>query len=844
MVRYSLCFVLFFLVTQRFVSCEDLTETQINKLCEDLNIATCDQCIQAHPDCAWCAVPLSGAKIKRCRTHRKLKQLGECPSDQIKFLESTTPAKNDTPLSEPSLSQLGPVVQLQPQVIQINIRRGDRVKFNITFRKVTDYPVDLYYLMDLSHSMLDDLKTLQRLGQSLADDIKTNVTSNIQMGFGTFVDKVMMPFASTVTEQLQNPCAKNQEDNVCAPPFGFKHQQSISDQVEKFRTSVANTTISGNIDSPEGSFDALMQIAVCGDKIGWRADATHLVIVTTDASFHMALDGKLAAILEANDMKCHLSKGANPNLPADTVYDKSKYLDYPSIGQLRAAFKDNKIQPIFAVTKEVRSLYEELRQLIPNSYVDELANDSSNIIGIISAAYNQLRGKLDMSLDENIPPEISLRYRVLCPNRTDWKNNSLSCDQIQIGSEIVYEFEAIAEGCPSQNIMRPLTFTSSSLQEDVKIFFNFLCNCECSKHPVVSSVNCSTNGSLVCGVCECDSGHEGAQCQCIQTQADVSLLSQCKQNGENNDDICEGNGVCECGTCVCNEGYRGQFCQCSSKGCPTSNDGICGGADKGTCENCDGIAKCNCKNGWTLHPEIQTCNCHDDLCKANVTSDVLCSSNGECDCNRCKCFNDSTIYSGQFCDVCINPVCKPVVECEGTSMQSCAQCVNEAQRLRENQNEKCFDKCADIDYTLLTSIPDCTNCFDSSCSKFCEDIDVNIAAPKDCQAFLANSECTVQFDIVWRKSTNDYQLLVKEFDKAQDCPQPINPLLIVLPIVAGIVLLGLLALIAWKIFQTMRDKREWLSFENEMKQSKWTKGQNPIFEKPSTRFENPTFHGN
>ena len=51
-------------------------------------------------------------------------------------------------------------------------------------------------------------------------------------------------------------------------------------------------------------------------------------------------------------------QGANPNLPADTVYDKSKYLDYPSIGQLRAAFKDNKIQPIFAVTKEVRSLYE------------------------------------------------------------------------------------------------------------------------------------------------------------------------------------------------------------------------------------------------------------------------------------------------------------------------------------------------------------------------------------------------------------------------------------------------------------------------------------------------------
>jgi len=43
------------------------------------------------------------------------------------------------------------------------------------------------------------------------------------------------------------------------------------------------------------------------NKIGWRKEATHLVVVTTDASFHMALDGKLAAILEANDMNCHLA---------------------------------------------------------------------------------------------------------------------------------------------------------------------------------------------------------------------------------------------------------------------------------------------------------------------------------------------------------------------------------------------------------------------------------------------------------------------------------------------------------------------------------------------------------
>ena len=58
---------------------------------------------------------------------------------------------------------------------------------------------------------------------------------------------------------LKNPCDKG----VCSPVFGFKHQLTITDDGEKFKTAVKDTTISGNIDSPEGGFDALMQIAVC-----------------------------------------------------------------------------------------------------------------------------------------------------------------------------------------------------------------------------------------------------------------------------------------------------------------------------------------------------------------------------------------------------------------------------------------------------------------------------------------------------------------------------------------------------------------------------------------------------
>lgn len=41
--------------------------------------------------------------------------------------------------------------------------------------------------------------------------------------------------------------------------------------------------------------------------IGWRNSSTRLIVLTTDAGFHMAGDGKLAGILEPNDEQCHLS---------------------------------------------------------------------------------------------------------------------------------------------------------------------------------------------------------------------------------------------------------------------------------------------------------------------------------------------------------------------------------------------------------------------------------------------------------------------------------------------------------------------------------------------------------
>lgn len=82
----------------------------------------------------------------------------------------------------------------------------DAKRFTVSVRQVADYPVDLYYLMDLSYSMRDDLIRLRTLGNELAAAMGKK-TSNLRMGFGAFVDKPLSPYMYTYPEEaIENPC--------------------------------------------------------------------------------------------------------------------------------------------------------------------------------------------------------------------------------------------------------------------------------------------------------------------------------------------------------------------------------------------------------------------------------------------------------------------------------------------------------------------------------------------------------------------------------------------------------------------------------------------------------------
>jgi len=58
---------------------------------------------------------------------------------------------------------------------------GEPQTFSLKFKRAEDYPIDLYYLMDLSYSMKDDLENVKSLGTALMREME-KITSDFRIG--------------------------------------------------------------------------------------------------------------------------------------------------------------------------------------------------------------------------------------------------------------------------------------------------------------------------------------------------------------------------------------------------------------------------------------------------------------------------------------------------------------------------------------------------------------------------------------------------------------------------------------------------------------------------------------
>ncbi|XP_013098468.2 integrin beta-nu isoform X1 [Stomoxys calcitrans] len=593
-------------------------------------VDTCERCLEADFSCAWCTDKLYRFR-SRCLNRTQLLEHG-CRAEHIYENEPEFYTLTDVPLKDYDMGT-DSSVQVKPQRVYLKLVKSHSERIKLSYRPASNNPLDLYVLMDLTWTMKDDRETLVKLGYELATTLK-NLTSNYRLGFGSFADKQEMPM---ITPELKmNPCAK--AGQVCEPTYGFRHHLHLTEDAKRFVKSVKESKITGNLDNLEGGLDALMQVLVCSQEIGWKKEARKVVILVTDGFMHFAGDGLLAGITRKNDKKCHLS--------ADGEYLGSLIYDYPSLEEIYRELMKRKISVIFAVTEDVVPTYRELSGLMKEmSQVEILSEDSSNILELIEKSYDRFIKRTQFS--DNSPDFIKIEYKTDCGGQFPTLRKRNYCNDVELGKTVEFYIDVTLTDYPKDGIYtHKIRIDESALNEYMEIEVEIQKPCTCSEELDVNDENgrfqCNNNGFMHCGMCQCDAAWTGTSCTCPTDPTNATTTEAienfCRRPYDLSkpDDlgpVCSNRGTCECGHCFCFPGFEGTFCECPEcdVDCDLRKaDCICG--------------QCVCKYGWSGN----RCNCEDSLDGCIGPTGEICSDRGYCECGECVCDEP---YVGKFCEI-------------------------------------------------------------------------------------------------------------------------------------------------------------------------------------------------
>lgn len=578
--------------------------------CLSALISTCEDCLRRGPECAWCSQErfLDGAHVsQRCGSVSDLRVRG-CEEE---FIEN--------PKVKVEVNATISSSQVAPREITIHLRPGSEARFVIEVQQLERYPVDLYYLVDVSASMQDNLDRLKTVGLALSHQMKQH-SSDFRVGFGSFVDKPVSPYIDVHPSKLLNPCSEYEVH--CRPAHGFIHVLPVTQNMSEFTRVIQEQRISGNMDTPEGGFDAMLQATVCQKDIGWRPEAKHLLLVMTDQPSHLALDSKLAGIVVPHDGRCHLE---------DNVYSQTSTMEHPTVAQLAEKLLENSIYSIFAVDHLQYQWYEDLVDLIPGSYVGRLFPKASNLKDLVVQAYKKLLSDVEVQMELQDPQHAErfwVNVSAICPGGSSAAGNS-KCSGVQPKQTVFFQLTVGMLSCPAGSadqdvlmLVRPVGFN-----ESVRVRIRQLCGSGCT-NPKPEPSSCTTNAS-----------------------------DSCREH--RNTPVCSSRGVCRCGMCVCDStrfgNIYGKFCEMDDFSCPYDGGLVCGG--HGRCVR----GECVCFSGWTG----EACACRESTDSCVSDDGYICGDRGRCVCGKCVC--DDPRRSGAFCEKC--PMCH-------SSCQSHWSCVN------------------------------------------------------------------------------------------------------------------------------------------------------------------------
>uniref|UniRef100_I3KU81 Integrin beta n=1 Tax=Oreochromis niloticus TaxID=8128 RepID=I3KU81_ORENI len=681
--------------------------------------SSCSECLQAGVGCAYC-------------------------SEEVRISTFTCSSSSLSPSAQNERINMNlQKSQVSPQSTMMTFLPGEEKNMTVEVFAPEKGPLDLYILMDFSNSMEDDLDNLKKMGNELAS-LVGRLSNDYTIGFGEFVDKVIEPQTDMRPNKLEQPWPNSD------PPFAFKNVIKLTSNVNEFTQKLQKERISGNLDAPEGGFDAILQAAVCGDKIGWRQGSTHLLVFSTESAFHYEADGAnvLAGVLPRNDEQCHLNENGS--------YTEATKQDYPSIPTLVRLLGKNNIIPIFAVTDHSYTYYQKLKEYFPIAEVGLLQEDSSNILQVMETAFTNIRAKMSIRAEDR-PKAFEAKFfkesgQIAQYGEFNFQPGKIVRFMMRLKAQRMVDENHVCKMNPNENkaVMRvkPTTFSTG-----VMVNASILCpTCDCEKSPIRNAPRCNGKGDLVCGKCRCHSGWVGPFCNCSGSGS-AADINQCK--AKETDEPCSGRGECqECGTCMCYNPnhFEGRYCEYDKTQCQRHAGFLCN--DRGSCVK----GQCACTEGWTGN----ACECPTSNQTCLDSKGGICNGRGKCVCGRCECSDSGMEMTSAQLGV-----------CEGT--RSCVQC--QAWKTGEmKETEKC-DKCL-FKVIMVDELKKKEEVYES-CSFRDEDDD-----------------CTYHYTVDNPKDSVKKDLEVQVLKK-KDCPP--GSLLWLLPLILFLLLLlALLLLCCWK----------------------------------------------
>lgn len=755
----------------------------------------CRSCITFSQNCSWCDQnPYNEYRCDLKENHlaNGCKNINN-PKYQLDFVKNEETADGGAS---------GKAIQMKPQEILLRIRPSETVKVPFEFYLAKDYPVDMYFLMDLSYTMKRYIDQLATVAKDLVSSIR-KLTGTLHVGIGSFIDKVLLPYTDTSFQGIQNPCRSASQPFQCMKTYNFKQIMKLTSSITDFTETIdkLNNLTSANLDHPEGGLDAMMQAVVCQDKIGWRSGARRLIIYISDATFHYAGDGKLGGVVIPNDGHCHLK---------NNMYTKAELQDYPSVGHIAQMLQKNKVTVVFAVAGDAKvTLYKKLAESLEGAYVSKLDSKQYTIADIVKTSYKNISSRVEMV---QTAADTNITFFTKC--KGDKLIESNKCENIKLGQTVNFTAVITGPAC-SQDAsanFRQITISPVGLNEKLLIKLELICECPCEEQSKVvpKSPLCNGNGTLTCGLCSCDPGYSGKTCECSTQDVTSKLSENCRPDNQSAE--CSNRGVCECGKCVCNRmssnlkrTYSGAYCECDDFSCPNFNKMLCGGPTHGVCK----CGKCIC------YPEYTgtNCNCPTSNTTCLTKNGKICNGYGVCECGVCKC-NVSSGYKGRTCEDC--PSCPNKCSAD----KECVKCIKMKTNEAENNS--------------------------SACNKICKHKEVEIVETFENPTEGEQKLCLFEFNdcIIHHQTIKRNGVEIVQIRKAQesDCTKEIDIKMLIALIVGGIFFIGILILVIWKLVVRYYDKREMARFNEDREKAKWTQQSNPIYEPASTTFKNPT-HG-